>query len=137
MSNVPVDNWVDNEGDYNPMMKISYGDDNDDYEDEDEDDDDDDETLSERCGTDVQLLWSQCQPSSQPESRAAAKKAQLFICTMSQKCQAMAMAVAVKKEKEQRIPWPEASLALRQKRKAKSGAIMTSPDTWSERVAQP
>jgi len=41
-------------------------------------DDNDDGTLSERCGTDVQLLWS---PAKQ-------RKAQLFICTMSQKCQA-------------------------------------------------
>lgn len=95
-------------------------------------------------------MWNGCAvvvvavgQASQPASRAAAKKAQLFICTMSQKCQAMAMAMAIavalalamEKEKEQRIPWPEASLALRQKRKAKSGAIMTSPDTWSERVA--
>jgi len=32
----------------------------DDNDDDDDADDDDDETLSERCGTDVQLLWSGC-----------------------------------------------------------------------------
>ncbi|EDV92993.1 GH19065 [Drosophila grimshawi] len=29
---------------------------------DDDNDDDDDETLSERCGTDVQLLWSEWEP---------------------------------------------------------------------------
>jgi len=56
-------NWDDNERDDDPGH---------------EHDNNDDETLSERCGTDVQLLWS---PAKQ-------RKAQLFICTMSQKCQA-------------------------------------------------
>lgn len=71
------------------------------------DGDDDDETLSERCGTDVQLLWSgyDCRPvlshsiPSRPDPSRflparvgclhwCQRKAQLFICTMSEKCQA-------------------------------------------------
>lgn len=68
------------------------------------DGDDDDETLSERCGTDVQLLWSgyDCRPvlarpiPSRPDPcppdwaalHWCQSKAQLFICTMSEKCQA-------------------------------------------------
>lgn len=71
------------------------------------DGDDDDETLSERCGTDVQLLWLgyDCPglawfpiPIHAWWGCLAAwlvgwlhwwqRKAQLFICTMSEKCQA-------------------------------------------------
>ncbi|EDW24152.1 GL23980 [Drosophila persimilis] len=130
MSNVPDDNWDDNEGDDNDN---DDGEDDDDHRGDDDDDDDDDETLSERCGTDVQLLWSGLGLGSGRIGWLRwlgwQRKAQLFICTMSQKCQDGA-----KGAKDSLVAAGQQQQQQQQQIQLETKAIMMSTTLWQSFV---